>query len=42
MSGQPVLIKAPYKKENYTQDQIAEIVKSATDPIYFIQTYMWI
>lgn len=35
-------IKAPYKKENYTEDQIAEIVKSATDPIYFIREYMWI
>ena len=42
MSGTPVLIKAPYKKENYTSDQIAEIVKSATDPVYFIREYMWI
>ena len=42
MSGTPVLIKAPYKKENYTENQIAEIVKSATDPVYFIREYMWI
>ena len=42
MSGTPVLVKAPYKKENYTEDQIAEIVKSATDPVYFIQQYMWV
>ena len=35
-------IKAPYKKENYTEDQIAEIVKSATDPVYFLREYMWI
>lgn len=42
MSGTPVLVKAPYKKENYTQDQVAEIVKSATDPVYFIREYMWI
>jgi len=42
MSGQPVLVKQPYKKENYTDSQIAEIVKSATDPIYFIRNYMYI
>ena len=42
MSGQAVLVKQPYKKENYTENQIAEIVKSATDPIYFIKEYMWI
>ena len=42
MSGQAVLVKQPYKKENYTENQIAEIVKSATDPIYFIREYMWI
>ena len=42
MSGQAVLVKQPYKKENYTENQIAEIVKSATDPIYFIGEYMWI
>ena len=42
MSGQAVLVKQPYKKENYTENQIAEIVKSATDPIYFISEYMWI
>lgn len=42
MSGTPVLIKTPYKKENYTADQITEIVKSVTDPIYFIREYMWI
>ena len=35
-------IKAPYKKENYTEDQIAEIIKSATDPVYFLKEYMWI
>jgi hypothetical protein len=42
MSGQPVLVKQPYKKESYTQDQIAEIIKSAQDPVYFIREYMWI
>lgn len=42
MSGTLVLVKAPYKKENYTENQIAEIVKSATDPVYFIQQYMWV
>jgi hypothetical protein len=42
MSGQAVLVKQPYKKENYTESQIAEIIKSATDPIYFIREYMWI
>ena len=42
MKDTPVLVKAPYKKENYTADQIAEIVKSATDPVYFIKEYMWI
>lgn len=42
MSGTAVLIKQPYKKENYTENQIAEIVKSATDPVYFIREYMWI
>lgn len=42
MSGQPVLVKPAYKKENYTEDQIAEIIKSATDPIYFISEYVWI
>jgi hypothetical protein len=42
MSGTPVLVKQAYKKENYTENQIAEIVKSATDPVYFIQEYMWV
>jgi hypothetical protein len=42
MSGTPVLVKQPYKKERYTDVQIAEIVKSATDPVYFIQEYMWV
>jgi len=42
MSGTPVLVKQAYKKENYTENQITEIVKSATDPVYFIQTYMWV
>lgn len=42
MSGTPVLIKQPYKKESYTENQIAEIIKSATDPVYFIREYMWI
>jgi len=37
-----VLVKASYKKENYTEYQIGEIVKSATDPVYFIREYMWI
>lgn len=42
MSGTPVLVKSPYKRENYTENQIAEIVKAATDPVYFIKEYMWI
>ncbi len=42
MSGTPVLVKQPYKKERYTDVQIAEIVRSATDPVYFIQEYMWV
>jgi len=42
MSGTPVLVKQAYKKENYTEHQITEIVKSATDPVYFIQEYMWV
>jgi hypothetical protein len=42
MSGAPVLVKQPYKRESYTEDHISEIVKSATDPIYFISEYMWI
>jgi hypothetical protein len=42
MSGTAVLVKQPYKKENYTESQIAEIIKAATDPIYFIREYMWI
>lgn len=42
MSGTPVLVKQAYKKENYTENQITEIVKSATDPVYFIQQYMWV
>jgi len=42
MSGQAVLVKPAYKKENYTEEQIAEIIKSATDPIYFISKYVWI
>lgn len=35
-------IKAPYKKENYTEDQVSEIIKAATDPVYFLREYMWI
>jgi hypothetical protein len=40
--NETVLVKSPYKKENYTDHQIAEIVKAATDPVYFIREYMYI
>jgi hypothetical protein len=42
MSTQAGLIKPAYKKENYSENQIAEIIKSATDPVYFIRNYIWI
>jgi len=36
------LVKAPYKKEKFTQDQLTELVKCTQDPKYFIKEYCWI
>ena len=36
------LIKSPYKKEKFTQQQLEDIVKCTQDPIYFIENFVWI
>lgn len=42
MSVDTKLVKTPYKKEKFTEDQIQEIVKCTMDPLYFIEHYVWI
>lgn len=36
------LIKKPYTEETYTVTQLQEIMKCAADPVYYIQTHMYI
>lgn len=36
------LVKTPYKKEEYTEAQIIELAKCASDPLYFISEHCWI
>lgn len=36
------LVKTPYQKEEYTEDQLLELAKCAADPKYFIKNYCWI
>jgi hypothetical protein len=36
------LVKRAYTTESYTPDMVEEILKSASDPVYFIKTHMWI
>lgn len=36
------LIKRPYTEETYTVTQLQEIMHSASDPVYFIKTHMYI
>lgn len=36
------LVKTPYKKETYTQEQLLEMAKCAADPKYFIKEHCWI
>jgi len=36
------LVKQANKKSTYTAAQIREIARCARDPLYFMQTYMWI
>ena len=42
MSVDTKLIKTPYKRENFNQQQIEEIVKCTQDPQYFIENFVWI
>jgi hypothetical protein len=36
------LVKTPYQKEEYTEEQLIELAKCAQDPKYFLTTYCWI
>jgi len=42
MSADTSLIKTPYKKETYTQEQLLEMARCAADPKYFIRNHCWI
>lgn len=42
MSADTSLIKSPYKKEQYTHEQLVELAKCAADPKYFIREHCWI
>ena len=42
MSVDTKLIKTPYKKENFNQQQVEDIVKCTQDPQYFIENFVWI
>ena len=37
-----VLVKKPYQQEQYTHEQIEELVKCADDPVYFLTTHAYI
>jgi len=37
-----VLIKKPHKQEQFTHEQIEELVKCTTDPVYFLTTHSYI
>jgi hypothetical protein len=37
-----VLVKRPHQKEKFTDYQISEFVKCASDPKYFIRNYVWV
>lgn len=37
-----VLVKKPYQQEQYTHEQIEELVKCANDPVYFLTTHAYI
>jgi hypothetical protein len=36
------LVKTPYQKETFTNEQISELAKCAADPKYFIEEHCWI
>ena len=42
MSVDTKLVKTPYQKEEYTQEQLLELAKCAADPKYFIKEHCWI
>ena len=42
MTADVELIKRPYTEETYTVAQLQEIMHSASDPVYFIKTHMYI
>jgi hypothetical protein len=42
MSVDTKLVKTPYQKEEYTQEQLIELAKCAADPKYFIKEHCWI
>ena len=41
-SADTSLVKTPYKKESFTQEQLMELAKCAADPKYFIKEHCWI
>jgi Terminase large subunit, T4likevirus-type, N-terminal len=36
------IVKRPYTTESYTQDMLQEMMRSASDPVYFIRNHMYI
>ena len=42
MSVDTNLIKSPYKKEKFNQQQIEDLVRCTQDPQYFIENFVWI
>jgi len=37
-----IKIKAPFQKTQYTRDQFQELLKCASDPLYFIENYVYV
>lgn len=42
MQDEPNLIKAPYQKLALTEQQQAEFLRCALDPVYFVKKYIWV
>lgn len=42
MAVENTFVKAPFKVEKFTDDNVRELALCAQDPIYFIDTYCWV
>lgn len=36
------IVKKPHQKHNYTKEEVEELYKCATDPIYFCENYVYV